>query len=259
MANLHMDYLGRTRGEKDEKGWVMIERIARVTDLPGMGYHLLNYALRVYGLPAIGDLHPAVADMYVVRLLPEEISKGAAEIRIEYRRRDEEDNPDYGEMSVSTSLIQRDTNKDINGDLLEVEFEDKKQGGTVTIDLPITTMVYRRRSDNRTGGIAEDMVGDLNSGPWNLRPNAVKWEWKFSYFDRNSIDGGQTYDETYTFERAAKRPDGTRTWDVEIVYIDPETGRIPDGVIDGDADVKAKAIKTVTVSPVESDFGALGL
>ncbi len=236
MATLNLDFVaGKPKSEQDEEGWVFTERIARVTGVPGTGYQQHQLALRIFGMPQIGDEHPYIADMLLTRRLPSTVEDGTVDVRLRYDRRDEEDNPEYARIDIGTSAHQDETNVDSDGTVMEVfkpgstapRTLEEVQGGVVPIMVPKSTIVYRRRELGSPGEKSKEYVGKTCAGPWSLDDATIS-QWLCTGITGTSIDGGKTYDVTYTFEFDENQ------WFVRVYWIDPDTGKPRSDATEGD-------------------------
>jgi len=160
-------------------------------------------------------------------------------------------------LEVSTTLQTLQTNLDVDGCAIFVDYiqqvdtdgdgtpdasELRTQGGMVEIQIPMTTLIYRRREtvvttiDGENLGIstkAQRYVGTINS---DIIFGSGPRTWLVSRIHAISDDLQQTMNVTYEFIKAPQRllsEDSTaieETWDATIVYIDPETGKPPSDV-----------------------------
>ncbi len=268
MSVLHFDIKdGRPRGEQDEKGWRVIERVHRVTGIESTGYQKLSEALLVEDLESIGDEHPQIGDMFAIRRSPAAIDDSTVDITVTYERkaeagyrkiikisaREDLDNPAYADIEVGTVARQAQTNREFDGKLITVEYDGKTQSGTVTTDVGITTIVYKRTESEMPLDKSAAYAGRINSQVWALRPLDGKYTWKCGAITGRSPDGGQTWEVIYRFEY---NPD---TWDdQEVVYTDPSTGKTPDGLLNGSAAVKDLGMYYPFVND-QIDFNGLNL
>jgi len=263
MSTLKLDNIdGRPSGEKDEKGWLRLERSARITGVAGSGPELLPNSLKVIGLPKIGSQHPAVKDMIVTGYRPEIVpaDKNTVDVAIIYERRDETDNADYAEIEVGTSLRQGETNKDANGALITATYTDPngvvtKYCPTFPVDDPLSTLNIRLHSNKSPGELSRCYVGKCNSGSWRADPAAAAARtWKCISITGRSTDGCKTWDCLCSFEY------DEHTWDQEDFYHDAdgkvprfgEAGTGPGSVIIGGNGYAKREAPT-------ADFNALGL
>ena len=256
MAVLHLDYIdGRPQSERDEEGWVWSERIARVTAVSGTGYQQHRNALRVFGMPQIGDEHPFIADLELTNHTPSTVDDEVVEVRLRYTRRDEEGNKEYARIDVGTSVSQDETNIDAaTGDAIKVTKQgstaprtaEEEQGGVVPIFVPKSSIVYRRRELGSPGAKSRLYVGKVNSGSFSLDPTAEVGNWLCTGITGPSIDGGKTYDVVYSFEYDANQ------WVARAFWIDPSTGKPSPDATEFDGWEDFQIYETI-------DFGGLDL
>lgn len=229
MATCQLDYVDfRPAGEVDEKGWLTIERGARVTNVSGTGTQKLKNALRHVQIPDIGDEHPTIAGMRVTKYSPSLSADSAdtVDVRIIYERKGEYDDPDYTDVEVGSSVTQADTNKDHTGTLLTATYTPTGGGPTVTSSptlpkyIPQTTVTYSRTESSGPLTKSKNYVGKMNSGAW--AGGAAK-TWLCTGIVGRSSDGGRTWRVTYTFEYKSD------TWDGEWFYF-AEDGHVPSDV-----------------------------
>ena len=247
---MHIEHIdGRPSGEYGENGWRMIERIARLTSVPGLGYQLMKNALAYNQLPQIGDDHPSLANMKLVSYRPEIIGKDAVDVTLIYERRSS-----YPSITVNSTVTTVESIRDESGNLFYTTYDGKKQGGTVTIPGNVATIVVRRREKGDPIDIAATYVGCYNTTAWKIGnrdiPSTAR-DWKCTGYTGTSTDG-IWFDCEISFERQVQSfADGTdvSTFDQEYFYRDPSTGALPDGVIDGTSEVQVLAIKTWTANP----------
>lgn len=249
MATVHFDLQEGAGGKVTADGYE-IERIARVSGLTGTAYARLKQAVAALAAKnaAIGKSHPSITKAKLAEMPFEHESPSVMKFRLLYREPDwsggttdpETDDPEHQQIEIGTSLQSVQTNKDVNGDLMEVEFDGKKQSGEVSVMRPLSTIVVRRREGSSPGHKSRVYVGKLNAaGQFALAaPDTVGGTWICTGINGTSNDGGATWAVVYSFEY------DELGWDHEAVYNDPDTGRVPDGVIDGTDAVKALAIRT---------------
>lgn len=259
MAVLHLDIVGgKPKSERDEEGWVFSERIARVTGVPGTGYQQHQLALRIFGLPQVGDEHPFIADLFLTRHSPSTIEDKTVEIRLRYERRDEQDSPEYARIDIGTSAHQDETDfryddagnkigiKVFKKDSSAPRTAEEEQGGVVPILAPKSTIVYRRRELGSPGAKSKEYGGKVNSGTWSLDTTAVAGNWLCTGINGSSVDGGKTYDVVYTFEYDA------RFWIERAFWIDPKTGKPNPDSAEGDGFLDCTIYESI-------DFNGLNL
>jgi hypothetical protein len=244
---------GRTRGEQDSEGWKSIERIARVVDISGGGSTLLANALAVAGMPAVGNRHPTLKNLFLTRRSPMDNGDGSVDVTLTYERtgEDEADDPssESASIEISSSVVEVETNKNASGALLVATYEDEQGNETIwhpTVPkrVPLTTIVYSRKENGSPGNKSRQYSGKVNSGPWSLAYDPAK-TWLCTGINGTRIKDN-LYNVTYTFEYKEN------TWDHEVYYHD-ESGKVPDNVAaNGNGYLNAEVYETI-------DFNGLNL
>ena len=269
MATINVDFIGgKVNSERDGEGWSRVERCMRVSEVTGSGYRKHLNALRVSGMPRIGDPHPAIIDMEVRRYRFSTIDDLIVDVYPIYERVDAADDTDAIRVSGSAYTMDIETNRDRSGNLLTTTFAGIPQSGTVTIPVSGLRWTITKRSTVEPDNLATYYVGTYNSGPWSLQGEPVAspgpGKWKCVSWDYSSPDNGKSWDSVIVIERAPMRPNGTVSFDQDYYHIDPETGRIPAGVVSMNPAIPAElavinaAVKTFTPYPLV-DFQGMGL
>lgn len=225
MLTIHPDVVdGRPRSEQDTEGWVTVERVFKVTEVTGIGTRKHLNALAVVGMPEIGDRHPRIADMEVVRLIPATEDQDVVRVTIVYARRDSPDNADYIRTTYDATLEQADTNTDKDGVALSATYTPIGGGETITASPTMPKLFPRAvwslsfRIDGVPGNELIDLLGTVNDSVWaNYEPRT----WLCVSFRADSDDNDKHTDIVVVFEY---KPD---TWDGEWLYFGPD-GLVPD-------------------------------
>lgn len=253
---MHIEFLdGRPNGKEDERGWSELERVARITGVEGTGYEKMVNALKYKLLPKIGDEHPNVKNLLCTQREPSVIDLGAVDVRLVYERRN-----DFPSITVGTAMITVETDVDSSGNDLVVEYDGEKQDGVVTIPASVTTIDVHRREEGDPIDKSIKYVGTFNSGEWKIgrrQIGTLARTWQCTGYTGTSVDG-KWFDCDISFRRAPHtgRYGDNYTYDQNYQYTDPATGKLPTGVIDGSAAVKALAKKTWTAYPL-TDFNEI--
>lgn len=260
MATPKIDWIkGRIQSRLDAEGFITTERCIRVTGVTGAGSARHLDALKVSGMPQLGDPHPHIIDMVVESYRFDTIDDRVVDVYPIYERRDD---PDIITVVTSAYTTDVETNRDFQGKLLTTEFADKEQSGRVVIPLSGFQYTISRTAVTIPDQRALFFVGTYNSGPWKLKTRIVEDArpglWRCESYDTQSPDNETTWNEVIVIRSAPIYPDGSATWDQDYVYNDPETGRVPDGVIKGSQAVKDKAIKVFDGSHPRVDFNGFG-
>ena len=234
-------------------GWEF-HAVIPVTGVTGTGMQQLVNAVHAAGIPPLGARLAGWPMATLVSRTPVPLGKGQFRVALVYKDQGELDDPADQSIEVGTSLRSEMTNRDLDGSLIEVRYGGKKQSGEVAIDTPASTMrVHRTESANPQYKSAY-YTGAVNSTAFALaHPHMnTPGSWRCNLILGSSSDGGRSWEVDYEFEY------DVAGWEEEVAYLDPETGRIPDGVIDGDGATQAAAIKTVKKYEA-LDFNALRL
>ncbi len=222
---------------------------------------LLKDALDHPDMPQLNTWHPFIGGLLLKKRDVNLVNVSTVEVRLVYERptwitKNDESEP-QASITIGSSVQSVPTNKDVNGNLMEVEYDDpreqeyrpnksdnpQKQTGEASKDVPLSTITYKRIEYENPLKKSQEYVGRLNSGPW---AHGAEKTWKCTYLGGPSNDGGASYEVTYTFEY---NPDG---WDFEAIYTDPETGKPPVDVV---PDVGQKTFQILSTA----NFNALGL
>jgi len=248
MATVKIDLVDGHRATLTRRGWENVARTATVSGVTGAAHERLKVATDALAAAgtAIGSAHPSLPGVYLESIAPEALTPGVIKLRLTYER------PEAGQIAGETlietgaTLAEEETNKDINGTLLEVAHTigdtSYLQGGTVSVARPRSTTVITRTETEDPDSKADYYVGKLNAGAFRGKPAKTV---RCNGIVGTSRDGGETYQTRYEFERG-------EDWRKELAYRDPETGRPPPGLVEGVGVKKYEFYET-------ANFGALGL
>ena len=263
-----IDLIEGAGGRKSEDGWELT-RVATVTGLSGNGHSKLKDAVDAV-ISAVGDIgspHPGVSECVIVDFTPTAKTSDKVDVRISYKE-NHEDDPDYAEIEFQTNTSQVETNKDSEGNLIELfhTYTEKSnpmskwdqpvsQNGMVSKLVPETTLTYTRFESTSPGAKSLEYSGTVNSGDFDPVGTAAARTWLCTSISgkrvRKPSSSGITeqWQTTYTFQYRAD------TWDQTALYIDPTTSRpIPEGEIQSDDEVEV-----VVQVYEEKDFDLLNL
>jgi hypothetical protein len=249
MANVHIDIIDGNRGRQTRRGWVERERFAIVSRLTGAGDAKLQAAITELQAnddycANYGDEHPAAPRCLLEALDPEHLTSEDVRVRMFYKRPEFEDEDGETVIEVGSTLIQETVNTDVNGDLMTVEYNGQSQSGSVSIPVPQSTVRYQLRLDSPPGDLSRAYVGKLNSGGWWADTAAEPRTWLCTSIVGVSDDDGETYLTTFEFAYLED------TYDEEVVYIDPETGRMPDDIEIGTGTAVFQVIDAVSFNDI---------
>lgn len=249
-----------------------------VENIKATSTSIYYFATLAPGIPQHGTAHPDIPGIWVSSIVGSPVTSSPTKASVivtwgaptatggginDFGNNPEDTTPT---LEVSTTLQTVSTNIDANGDSIFVEYtpsipfidagNTKTQGGMVEIQIPLTTLTYRRREfiETTVGGgppigistKAQRFTGKLNStGIFN---SGIR-SWICSNLNAISDDGQNTMNVTYEFIKAPQRLDSQEeTWDATIVYIDPDTGKPPFDATPGNTNVSpplpANGVKT---------------
>jgi hypothetical protein len=225
------------------------DRIAHVTGLSGSAPDRLKQALGARGLPAVGQPHPTIANLYVHALSAEPNGPDAAVVTIRYVSRGAQAGS-LPLVRIGSSLTQTTTDIDADGRRITVSYSptgeesaERTQGMRVAIRSPQTTLQFTRSEQASPLAKARRFVGRINrTAVFDSGPGT----WLCTAITGQSIDGGTTFEVTYAFQHDA------RSWQPTVSYIDPKTNRPPADLIDG---VGSRTVRVYE----EAEFKELGL
>ncbi|MDK1103987.1 MAG: hypothetical protein QGD93_10295 [Actinomycetota bacterium] len=248
MATVTEDTIVGARARVTRNGWER-ERGFIVTDVDVSTGDLLKNAVDDPGVPDIGDEYPTDDSLILVEIIPSTDSTTTAKLRLLYRVPTPGDvnpsDPDAVQIEVGTSTTSVETDRDVEGTILEVEYvgspkDQQKQKGTVTVDAPVTSLIIRRRESNSPEELAKAYVPSLNA---NMFRGDIPGSWKCTAINGTSDDNGENFDVTYVFayradELTAKDSDdidGKETligWWKRFGWTN-DKGKFPDDLVEG--------------------------
>jgi len=237
MATILADRLvGNSWRQTLEDGWT-IERIMIVTGVGGTATNKVITAIATEGFPQVGDAHPDLATCILRSIDAEAVTGDQVRFRLTYSQKISNYTEDATVVEVGATVSQLETNKDINDNDFSVSYTypavykrntamqsvEDTTGGFVTKFVPERIITLTRRESSSPESLANTYVGKMNTYSW--RSGAAK-TWLCTGIIGRSNDGGDNYDVTYTFQYRAD------TWDARVVYIDPNTGKPPDDLVE---------------------------
>jgi len=244
------------------KGWTF-DRQATVTGVIGNGYEKIINAANADGMPEMGSPHPH-PDLYNVLLQDKQctsISNDIVTLTLKYRAPDVFiPTGDDVVINVGSSLSQTETNLDANGNVLftsytyPADYERNVQMRGVTEDqpgiisklIPQTTQQYVRLEEDSPLALSNTYVGAINSV---FFAGGAPKTWMCTGITGNSVDGGDTWSVTYSFQFKVD------TWDTQLIYINPDTSKPPPFLTPA---AIAAGVKSYQIYPL-LDFNQLGL
>lgn len=233
--------------------------VYQVTGLSGNANARLYNALLADGVPQFGEPHPVIGGIRVSDRQAKPVSGSSTtgvEITITYEALKPESQPpddtQPAQVSVGSSLESTVTQLDISGNQIlvshtfveddedgNVQTRTRTQGGEVEYQVPSMVLRFTRRESAAPDGKANAYVGKVNSDIFGGQP---AHGWLCTRIEGTSDDGGQTYTVTYEFQR------NKESWLATVVYIDPETGRPPPGLVAGQGIKQVQVYEAVPFS-----------
>jgi len=215
-----------------------------VTDLTGNANQRAYKAITTPGIPTYGQTHPAVSSMQVSNIEARPVDENNTKkfmVTVQYEQLKPEDQPPsesvQPQIQVGSSVESTVTQKDVNGDQILVSHtytdtdadgniatRTDTQGGEVEYQIPSTSVSFSRRENASPAFKSRLFVGKTNSTTWGNDPPGT---WLCTRIEGVSDDGGQTFNVTYEFQH------NRDTWAATVVFIDPDTGRPPEGLVNG--------------------------
>ncbi len=227
------DLLAGAKAKQTRDGWTAT-RLAMVRGVTGSGSaKVFNAVMELFTAEniTIGTPHPDIAGIEVDSIDPVAVTTSDINLRIEYAVPKREDSEELLIESGANS-VQVQTNVDINGDLLEVEYPNAPPDEQIKVMLisvgrahPIRT--YTRRENFDPSDLADTYVDTVNANAIFGQPPK---EWRCTSILGRSNDGGQTFETTYSFER--KKNPFNPPWEETISWTDAATSTVPDDAFD---------------------------
>lgn len=235
-----IDIVDGGSGKLTADGWEFT-RVAVIKGVTGDGdARIYNAVVELVGVTGdIGAAHPTVLTTFLAEINAEPDATDIIRARLLYRTNQgtlttNPTDPEDVLIRIGGRLMDRETNKDRHGELMEVRYVDgagntRKQTGTVGVLRPEYSLRFEvvMTAAELPGQVAKQFLGKVNSpGWWHDPETAADYKWLCTAVDGESRDGGATYQMTFEFQY---REEG---WDTTVAYNDPETGRVPPDVVD---------------------------
>jgi hypothetical protein len=242
------------------KGWTFT-RLYKVSGLDGDGYNRVKQAVEQPEIPGLGDPHPSVNTVIVQRIDCVSNSHDVVELAVKYAA------PDYTipskdevVVNVGTTLSQTETNLDAFGNIMFTAYtypDEYKEtpgwennyiphGALINKLIPQSTLEMTRQENDSPLVLSSIYTGKINS---QVFQGGNPGTWMCMNISGNSLDGGDTYTVTYSFQF---REDN---WNQDVVFISSDTGEPP--IFDTPENI-ASGMKTYQIYTA-IDFNQLGL
>jgi len=210
-------------------------------------------AMNVSGMPQLGEDYPnqtVSGGLSLLKLVDRQLrafTPNGFKVDLVYRAV-------QASIEIGSSLMQVQTNKDFQGNLIKATYgegEANQQVATVNKLIPCTTLSITRLEFICPASKSQTYAGTINSSEWSLVDHALGGninfnggakKWICTGIPSRSKDTGYSWEVRYQFQY---NPYG---WDEEYCYVDVSTNRPPDDV-------------TVQVVQIygETNFNTLGL
>lgn len=191
-------------------------------------------ALNHPDMPQPGVEHEVVAGLFLDERVPIIRDRTIIKIELRYKRPGGADPTPPGMAWVPSGgagLEEIETQFDRNGEQITV-FHDRELGGTIhpLMPRPELTFDWTEQADI-PGQLVIDFVGKTNLETWQLGLPGT-WLCMSVFFD---IVNASTIPVTYKYSMKFRyKDDGTGAgWNPQVIFIDPETGEPPTGLVEG--------------------------
>lgn len=226
---IELDDILDVRAQEDAGRIIAIERVAILTGLTSTDPDSsIAEILSSSVLPAAGSSITVNGDALYLRGRDPEITEGReiARVRLRYEGGGDSSGGTSEELqrggTVSVQQIQ--TQKDRDDNQITVTHNGVTQGGEISVFVPqAEPFIETIEQTSNPDALALSWVGYVNSASWR---GQVAGSWLVTNASYNEIDTGTNrYKFRWGFQNNAD------TWLPVVVYIDPETGRPPDGLV----------------------------
>jgi hypothetical protein len=242
----------------DGAAGISVMRSMLVGELVSIGPGRIYEAIQASGVRR-GDTLPGVPGVVCVERSATMLDTSTARVMLQYRIARPDDNlitGDIGQVEIGTIIGQRETEQDITGKQIAVEYtfeavdattgaitEDlQRQIRTVTVPEARSIETLTRHEADNPRAIVREYSGTVNKTKFLDRAERT-W---YLTINASSNDGGNTFTVRYAFEH---RPE---TWDAEVVFLDRATGEPPDDIKAGIGRIQPRIL-------IEKDFWNLNL
>lgn len=225
---------------------IRLVRRARVMEVTGANdYQALNEALDEAGVPTVGGTltGSALTNLRLRRRIPRLVAPKTVDVDLVYEHFFNEgqsfDSPPGGFLSgeVRSNVNQVESNLDADGNTISVSHtydsdhpkyggQTKEQGGTIQFFQPERNLAIQGlKTTTHPWIMANRMVGAVNQTSWN-GGDARTWMCVRASTRPLSLTG-----RYYMFYEFQYNQD---TWDPTVVFIDPDTGKPPLNLVEGE-------------------------
>ena len=219
---------------REENGIVVeVVRVAIIKDValpPTPKDYILKSALATLGIPAHGASHPFHTGLFVRRREVTAMGHAIARVMLFYER-DDVGQPagDTVLISGGTAVEQIETALDRAGNQITVTHGGIPQGGEIhPFEARDSITLTWTEQSAAPGALTRAYTNKVNTGPWQFDGFAAARTWHVAEFTFELADGKRV-PPLYRMQASFRHNDDGI--DPQIVYIDPETGRPPAGLV----------------------------
>lgn len=205
-------------------------------DFGTIGEGVIVIALNHADMPQPGDPHPLLSHLFVVDRFPIARSTRIIQVEIRYKIPGGIDPPPPGQpwtLSGGASLEEIETQVDRNGNQITVTHGGKTQGGVIRPLMPRRELNARWTGQSVfPGDLVDAYAGKTNLSLWQ---GGLQGTWLCLDIDFDIADPDQT-PPLYEYNAHFRHKDDNdgAGHDPQVVYIDPETGQPPPGLVEGE-------------------------
>jgi len=183
-------------------------------------------------IPQIGDSYPYESSAILYQIDCIALDADIVKLRLKYRTGHWKWIwPKETSIESSGSLIQRETNKDYNNDLVTLSYtypngETVEISPLMPISMPQETLTFRRDESSAPYSY-NNYIGKVNDGTWQ---GGVAYSWLCTGITGRKTSRSFYWSNVFTFQY-----DPITLWRAHAIFIDPNTGQPPpDLTADGD-------------------------
>lgn len=238
--NVTIDILEGARWVEEPGGVKEISRLALASGfqpgggLGGVGEIIIALALNHTDMPKRGDEHPIETGLVLANRFAIVRDTGVVQVELRYKVPGLIDQPPPGEpwtLRGGASLEEIETQIDRDGNQITVSHNDKTQGGVIRPLMPRRELHAEWTNQSMfPGALVDAYVGKTNLSEWQGGPPGT-WLCTELTFDPANVDKTPVL---YRFNGSFRQKDDDGSGhNPQVVFIDPETGQPPTGLVAG--------------------------
>ena len=234
MPDVFVNVIEGARWEMVNDVPVRISQLFKIFGLSRLvGDAIFREAFNLPEIPKTGTVHPTEPGIYVKRHLPAPLGARSCQIEVVYERPEGQLQPPpdaTASVSGGTNIVEIETQLDRNGEAIIVEHDGRKQGGVIHPTESQDALNYERiEGSYAPGAITRAYVNRLNLLTWQADPKGM---WKSTAITFEPVDM-KRIPPTWRYRYAFQRTTDEGGWQPQAIYIDPETGQPPPGLVEG--------------------------